>query len=70
MLNRKVIKVFYHITKKLQVKITGDSKKIAVTERAEGGEKARPFPRKWPGRLTAEKDQNGEDFQTPDNHTQ
>ena len=39
MLNRKVIKVFYHITKKLQVKITGDSKKIAVTERAEVAEK-------------------------------
>ena len=39
MLSRKVIKVFYHITKKLQVKITGDSKKIAVTERAEVAEK-------------------------------
>ena len=51
MLSRKVIKVFYHITKKLQVKITGDSKEIAVTERAEVAEKGPAISKEMAGPL-------------------
>ena len=45
------MKVFYHITKKLQVKITRDSKKIAVTERAEVAEKGPAITKELAGPL-------------------